>query len=156
MHTNMLDYIKTTRDVELLVEELDLVEDQMYKVTDKDLYDLLGKKLRSWVADIIVNGIVDRGSETEFIKELRDEVKKLPELRLTLAIDPSRDIIIDISDWARKNIDPLIILDISVDNSLVAGLTVDYKGEYGDYSIGEAINSIFEKRKDEFSSLLLS
>lgn len=65
----------------------------------------------------------------------RENLADLPVLSMTLAFTPSRDFLTDIIKGLREQYENNLILDILVDENIIGGAVVTYKGQYRDYSL---------------------
>ncbi|HSA83478.1 MAG TPA: F0F1 ATP synthase subunit delta, partial [Patescibacteria group bacterium] len=70
-----------------------------------------------------------------FLSRLRDDIQTIPRLTLTLSFEPTLELIKAINEWVIVNLKAAIILDFEVDNKLVAGAKVAYKGKIVDHSL---------------------
>jgi len=69
------------------------------------------------------------------LREIKTSIESLRELKLTIAIKPTEEMIEKIYNWATKNIDPKIILDICVDPKILSGAQVSFEGKFGNYGL---------------------
>ncbi len=74
----------------------------------------------------------DRNRSLLFINEL---LKSAPELHISFASDPSSAFLLKIIIWFRNNIDPLILVNIGLEPSIVAGCTLRSANRYYDFSL---------------------
>ena len=146
----LIDLTKTTEDVVNLEGEIDLILQSLYHVDVYKLEDVLNKFVRIRVATEI-NKLIHLHPDSS-----RDEIKSiltrayrticaLPVLRLTLAFEPSELVIGNISYWARQNLEPGILLDLSLERRLVGGVILAYKGKFYDFSLKKKLKEIFDK-----------
>lgn len=86
---------------------------------------------------------IDNKTEQEvFLRRLKEEVSQLPIVHLILAFSPREDFISTIQDWFYQNYKKTVLLEISTDESLVAGMVVSFNGLANDYSIKNQINQM--------------
>lgn len=71
---------------------------------------------------------------TEFLTRLQEKVSQLPVLSITLAFEPKEQTLKSLSDWFLINKKSQVLFDIRVDESLIAGVAIEYQGKYIDYS----------------------
>lgn len=71
----------------------------------------------------------------EGLKELERSLKALPVILLALAFNPTVSQIENLSLWFEKNFGKKVVLDISRDESILAGVVVGIKGRMWDYAL---------------------
>ncbi|SRR5258708_2896439 len=71
---------------------------------------------------------------SEFEKIL-SQLEKIPVLVVYFGFQPDNELIKSISDWIKNNYSERIILDSKIDNNLIAGCSLVWKGIYKDYSL---------------------
>lgn len=142
----ILDRVLTRADRDELLSELDILLSAVYQKNEGDLKKDLEVILRADSATAILATLRAQGISTTsflglktFLESLKDELYSLPLLRLTLARPPSLALNEAISDFARRNIHPDLLLDIEVDGSIVAGAQVSFAGRFADYSLEKRI-----------------
>ena len=82
--------------------------------------------------------------EEEEIYELEKKLRSLPEIKLGIAFYPSDSFINRISLWFEKEFGQKTILDITVNPKIVAGATIEYKGNWRNFSIAKKIHQLLD------------
>ncbi|MBU3978588.1 F0F1 ATP synthase subunit delta, partial [Patescibacteria group bacterium] len=141
---------RTTDDLVKFDEEMDLLLQSIYYVDKDMLKDALEKTVRIRVATVMRKLIQrDTLSKREEINALFLSVYKticsLPMLQLTLAFEPSEAVIDNISRWARQNLAAGILLDLSLDRSVLGGAMIMYNGRFYDLTLRKNLQGIFDK-----------
>jgi F0F1-type ATP synthase delta subunit len=101
-------------------------------------------ELLRFLSDCKVN-IADSAQVQAFLKKLLDEVGKMPLVDLTLAFEPKEKNMKSISDWFVTRLGKAVVLELSVDEGLIAGAKIKYNGKYGDYSVRPVVSGVVEK-----------
>jgi F0F1-type ATP synthase delta subunit len=70
-----------------------------------------------------------------FLNRLRDDIQTLPRLSITLSFPPTLELIKEINRWITLNLKAAIMLDFAVDDRLVAGAKIAFKGKIVDHSL---------------------
>lgn len=146
----LIDLTKTTEDLVSLQEEIDMILQSLFHVEVYKLEEVMEKFVRIRVAAEIEKLLkAHPNSSKEDIKVILSKAYRtictLPILRLTMAFEPSEMQVSNISYWARSNLEQGILLDLSLDRSLIGGLVITYKGKYYDFSLKNKLKEIFEK-----------
>jgi len=149
-YQGLIQLTQTTEDVVKLDEEIDLLLQSIYHV-DKDMFeDTLEKMVRIRMA-MEIRKLVKQAaiSKKEEIKILLSNVYRticaLPILQLTLAFEPSDAVIGSISRWARQNLADGILLDLSLDRSVLGGAIIVYHGKFYDLTLKKKLQEVFDK-----------
>lgn len=145
----LVDLIKTTDDLVVLDEEIDMVLQSIYHTEIYDLEEILAKFVRVRIAVeikklISQDSISGKEQTRTLLSDAYRTICALPILKLTMAFEPSESIIDNISNWARSNLQSGILLDLSLDRSLLGGAQIVYEGKYYDYSLKKKIKEVFE------------
>lgn len=149
-YQGLIRLTQTTEDVVKLDEEIDSLLQSIYHVDKHMFEDTLEKMVRIRVA-MEIRDLVQQGtsSKKEEIRSLLSDAYRiicaLPILQLTLAFEPSEAVIGNISRWARKNLISGILLDLSLDKSILGGAIIMFHGKFYDFSLRKKLKEIFEK-----------
>lgn len=149
-YQGLIELTQTTEDVVKLDEEIDSLVQSIYNVDKHIFEDTLEKSVRIRVA-IEVRKLV-----AEIVNPKKEEIKvvlsrayrticALPILQLTLAFEPSEVVIGNISRWARQNLADGVLLDLSLDRSVLGGAIIMYQGKFYDFTLRKKLQSIFDK-----------
>ncbi len=71
----------------------------------------------------------------QFLQQLKDDIQKIPVVTLCIAFEPNDHTIDSVSDYFMLQIKIVVLLDIIVNEKIVGGTIITYKGVYKDYSI---------------------
>lgn len=145
----LIDLIKTTDDLVVLDEEIDMVLQSIYHTEIYDLEEILAKFVRVRIAVeikklISQNSVTGKEQTRTLLSDAYRTICALPILKLTMAFEPSESVIDNISNWARGNLQSGILLDLSLDRSLLGGAQIVHEGKYYDYSLKKKIKEVFE------------
>lgn len=149
-YEGLIELTRTTEDIVKLDEEIDLLLQSVYNVDKQIFEDALEKMVRIRVAVEIRKLLsVATSLKKEEIKAILSNAYRticaLPILQLTLAFEPSEASIGNISRWARQNLAPGILLDLSLDRSVLGGAIIAYHGEFYDLTLRKKLQAIFDR-----------
>lgn len=80
----------------------------------------------------------------EFLTKLQEHINTLPVLSITLAVEPTEKTLRILSDWFLMNLKRQVLLDISVEPSLIAGIAIHYNGRFLDFSVRERVQTVIQ------------
>jgi len=156
---DILEYIKTIDQLEDFSLEIDTVLSGLFKTGNKNIDEVLGKTVGESTADTLRKIIkknkidsLDYSSLDKLLNNLKEELKKIKVLKISLAIDPSKEQIEHIFNWVKENLGEGIILDIDKDESMLGGAVISFNGQYKDFSLKRALEKIFKNKKAEIMS----
>jgi len=156
---DILEYIKTIDQLEDFSLEIDTVLSGLFKTGNKNIDEVLGKTVGESTADTLRKIIkknkidsLDYSSLDKLLNNLKEELKKIKVLKISLAIDPSKEQIEHIFNWVKENLGEGIILDIDKDESMLGGAVISFNGQYKDFSLKRTLEEIFKNKKAEIMS----
>ena len=155
IYFDLITSLKTTQEVDNLSSEIDMLMSKLFQ-SEKIL---LEKALTSVSVDSAKKiteifekfnlDMTDKAIVRDFLDTLADLIKKFKVIKLILAFDPTRATIENIHEAVSENIGIGYILDIEVDESVLAGAIVIFNGKYKDYTIKKAIEETFQNKKQD-------
>lgn len=156
LYSDILGDIKTVGELEDFVSEIDIILGSLYKRNDKTKDGIFDKKVAKSTAVIIKkliekNGInaSDYPAAEKLLSGLKEYLKKSKTLKMSLAIEPSEEIVDHIFNWVLENMGDGIILDIERDESILGGAIISFNGTYKDLSLRRTLEEIFNSKKAE-------
>lgn len=154
MYSEILANIRTKEDAWALEQELDILLDKLYSAKADEFSHALEHDVRSNVALIIKSSIekakIDRD---KYLQRLKNELKKLKEIQLTLAFEPTDATLEKIFLWVRENVGEGIILDINYSKTISGGAVIIHKGKYRDYSLKKLIRNDLDNNKQKVETM---
>ena len=81
----------------------------------------------------------------EFFKGLIEYIDKIPSVKLNLAFFPGEEFLNKLTDWLENQLGKKAVVDVSVDERIIAGAMIEYAGEYRDYSFASKLDEVLKK-----------
>lgn len=123
--------ISTVDERRALLKELENFAAALYKPN----FDMSRfKQLTSLLQKCGVNS-QDVSVASGFIEDIRAQLDIMPVIEITLAFEPGSDFIKRLVAWFRQVLGEQILLHISTDKSILAGVRISYSGLYKDLSL---------------------
>ncbi len=130
------------------VSGIDAIVDKLYTTTfdleksfteqfGMDKKDILMKLLQKENISLTSNSAVET-----FLKKVQESIANLPVIELTVAFQPTKETLNALSEWIHTTLKTQFLLDIHVDDSLIAGAIITYKGKSKNYSIKQTFDAI--------------
>ncbi len=154
----LLNYIMSSQqknDLINLVEQL--LEDIFKKATRPTPTTSFEKKALEMIYfEIEKRQIGTNAVEMEkFLHQILTSTKALPELKLSIAVSPTEEILERLKDWAKNNNMGNIVFDIDVKPEIIAGaVIITGEGKYIKYSLSDMLDNYFIAKRQELANLL--
>lgn len=148
-YKNLLGLVRTVDDTVSYFTQIDLLINNLYsfdRLKIEEILDrLVGEKLAVALKRIWESENIEGNSEKikNSLLEIKEVLKKLTKVRMTLAFEPSRYQVNEFSNWCRENLDEGIILDINFEKNIIGGAVFVYRGKFYDYSLRTKIEQVF-------------
>lgn len=150
--TTLRPYLKTTYDVTELLDSLQTVQNTIFTG-----HTTFSESLKTQIPIPISTSITklateqqirldDPVADKQFLIRLQDAIKNIPVLHLTISFSPTLQLINQISDWLILNMPHHVILDFTIDRTLIGGAKVGFQGKYIDHSLKKQIAGLFIKK----------
>lgn len=148
-------YILTTHQADELFVHIDTLFNHLYTIQkdpfDKIAYAVLEPQIAKQIQQIFQERNLQWSHLEEvksFLVGLKHDIQSFEILTLTLSYQPGDQTIAGFANWARTNLAPRILLEISIDPSLIAGSVAVFRGHYIDVSLKKRLDEVFSKQKD--------
>lgn len=132
--TSLTDEINNLSKLLYVDDKLTFLQ-KIAKRTSKELYSAFCEADRN---KILPQTPAEIGN---FLQSLIAYLKSIPRVNLFLPFDPSDDFIGDLAVWFERNIGQKVILNIRVQEEIIAGAIIEYNGKYKDYSKASQIEA---------------
>jgi hypothetical protein len=78
----------------------------------------------------------------EFINKILEKISAIPVLSLTIAFEPNQETLNKLSEWFILNASKEVVFEIKVNPKIVGGATINFNGQFKDYSIKETFDHV--------------
>ncbi len=138
IYFDIVNSVKTLAERDKLSSEIDYILEALFE-TSKNSLDTAFKKISIDTEERLKEtfkknniDILDKETVKNFLEKLKKSLTNFKIIKLTIAFDPSHQIIETISNWISKNLGEGYILDIDTDKSILGGAVVVFEGKYKD------------------------
>lgn len=142
--SEILNLVSTKDDFLLLTKELDLLGQSLYKLGQSSFESALVNSVRKSTASVVSNAVAG-GKKPDVLDRLKEELKKIEFIDLTVATEPSSQTLRKISDWVKSSVGQNIAINIIVDKDIISGAIISFRGKYLDFSIKSQLDSAIKK-----------
>ena len=131
MYSDFLEEIYSLDDVNDLVMEINLLLHEFGSLNEKkEIAKLSGKVRKS-----LLSKVTNSGVDNVFLKSLKKEALNLQEVKITFAKRPSLVLKVKVVEKIKENTGKRVVINSSVDSSLIGGIIISANGKYKDYSV---------------------
>ncbi|MBP9690571.1 F0F1 ATP synthase subunit delta [Candidatus Woesebacteria bacterium] len=149
-YEGLFNLIYTTTQCNEAVNALQHAVDASYD-TKKDIM----KVLDSYMPYNLTNAILEIAAEkqinlrdgaaaTPFLREVLETLKHAVIVDITLAFYPTYEQLSKILQWWRQEMNPHVVLNLTVDPQVVAGAKIGYNGSISDLTMKQDLSSFLE------------
>lgn len=144
--------IVTKEDFLLFLEEINLIEQMVFKNTGVPLWKKVEgrvrEELRKELQKLENEGVISTSPNQQFsfFEELKNYLQKIPYLKLEIAFEPSEDFLSKIKKWFREENHQEVILDLIINPKIVGGAVIEYRGSWRDFSLLKEIDKLFSQK----------
>jgi F0F1-type ATP synthase delta subunit len=143
---------KTKTQGHYFASRLAKVTEKVYETSfnlEHALQEVFGMKIKDQLLTLMQKencNIESAAAVKSFLLKLQQTITELPVTTLTIAFEPQEKTLQVLSDWFVMNLKQQVLFDIVIDEQLIAGTKINYKGKFADYSV----KPLFDKMLDEF------
>ncbi len=146
MYSNIFSLIRTAQDRDILLSEIKAVKEVQFE-PKTSLESVFTSRLRASVAAIFRTK-AEGGALDSYMTGLEAALASLNEVKMTLAREPSEEVVDAISTWLSKNMGENTIFSVTVNPQALGGALVSFQGKYYDGSLEHELAQYFLEQKD--------
>jgi F0F1-type ATP synthase delta subunit len=156
IYYDIIKTVRTTEEQSILLNTIDLLVKELYRnqpVTAALITKLFGENTGGIVqASLGARGILlsDISGVKSFFSDLSDYVRGAQVIHATVAVPPEESMLEIFAEWLQRTFPQQpVVFEVKHDIAIVAGIQLDYKGKYWDYSLKQQVTKVFKEKKDE-------
>lgn len=151
MYFEMLKTITTKEEAIKLADEIDVLLASYYKKGEGGFNQVLSSGVRAKTASLLKEMLFVKGSDYgKLLEGLKDELKGMESVKITVALDLSEKTMERIGVWVKENVGEGAVAEFFVNPSIIAGATIAYKGRYKDFSLEKEFKERYIKTHDKY------
>lgn len=160
IYFDLITSLKTTREVDDLSSEIDILMSALFRSEkaslEKALTSIAIDSAKKITEIFLKNNLdmTDKEQVSDFLYTLKDLIKKFKVIKLILAFNPTRATIENIHGAVSENIGIGYILDVEIDESVLAGAVVMFNGKYKDFTLRKSLEETFLTKREEILKLI--
>lgn len=141
--------IITKEDFLLFIEEINLFERVIFKNTEVPLWKRVKGKVReefrNELQKLEKEGVISASpnQQLSFFDEFKNYLRKIPQVKLEIAFEPSEDFLLRIKKWFKEESHQEVVLDVTLNPKIVGGAIIEYQGYFRDFSLAKEIDRLF-------------
>ena len=150
----LLQNITTKRQVERLLEEIEIIRKGLFEAEEGALESLLKNKVRAETAEIIRETFSKAGvDKKEYLDRVEELIIKMPNVSLILAFEPSEGAVERFYSKISEATGKQVLLNIVYEPQIIGGAVIIFNGRYRDYSFKKIFKLEFEKGRNEILNM---
>lgn len=146
--TALHPYLRTKKDAQELCLIIQKIIDGAFnqnfsieKMSSKEIPYELKKLIEKLMSESDIKAD-DKNGQLKFFKQLKEEILVIPVIHMIFAFYPKQDLIASIQDWFYLNYKKTVLLEISIDETIIGGMIISSEGRANDYSLKTKIEMI--------------
>lgn len=153
IYFDLITSLKTTREVDDLSSEIDILMSALFKSEKVSLQKALTSITLNSANRITAIfekfnlDMTDKGLIRDFLDTLTKLIKKFKVIKLTLAFDPTGETIDNIHEFVSENIGIGYVLDIEVLEGIYGGAVIMFNGKYKDFTLRKTLEETFRDNR---------
>lgn len=147
-YSDFIKHVKTNKEYKNLLGKLEDIRARSFKKDgsfEKNVEEVFGtEEGKAFIAICKEEGVLPSNpvAMTGLIDKITQSLHGLTIAKISLAFLPTRNTVDIMSSWFEEQIGARVIIDISVDPSILAGVVIEAGGFYKDYSLRQRLDSI--------------
>lgn len=148
---DVIDIVQTKKDAALFLSQLDQVSAGLFdsKKTPEVLFDThLPYDKKAKLSMLLAKYAIDIRSPAEiqaFIVKVKEIMSQVPSVGIVMAFVPYQQLITMLSSWFTIHAQKAVLLEISVDETLIGGAIISHNGVVKDFSIKKQLHDRYKK-----------
>lgn len=157
-YENIYTNIRTTDERSMVYSGIETLLDALYKRKD-NVAALIETEMPSAIVRPLKQELI-RLSETapdtikDYLEELRNTLEKLEVLSIEIAFTPTEETRAVLTAWMRDHIGNNIIMELSVDHTLLGGARISFEGRYKEINLAFLVETIVRQQHESIQYLL--
>lgn len=144
--TPFVNKVNDAAELPQLLADLNNIARFLFKGKEGTIFDKAKDFMPSYLAPIFLElekaGLEPQGDrdQQKFINELILYLGKLPKVKITLAFEPTRDLVDNLNGLITQEADKKVILEIVVNQFIVGGAIFEYRGKVYKDTLEDKLN----------------
>lgn len=139
MDFDLTNLVKTTSDLDALNREIDILIDSLYRTGERSYEQVITKSIRKETAKVLETIGSKREERKENLEQLRQKLQQVKKITLTVAFEPTSRVVEEVVTWCRRNIADDVVVEFRHDQSILAGVVIEWNGKYMDVSLADKL-----------------
>lgn len=143
-------YLSTTSRVKELLVSLDHLKTSYFQ-KNQSFASTLEHEIPYPLSEILTKlaqmhqvNLAEIAEAETFFTRLQEAIENMPHLILTISVSPTFEMIKEINHWATENLKQAIVLDFVVDEQVIGGAKIAYKGKIVDHTVKKRMEAMIQ------------
>lgn len=153
-YSNLLTFVRTKSEAYDFVAKLDIVVSSFYdkkKNPRTVLSEVFSRDKKTLIESLCEQETVnldDPVSFATFVADVKKYIDSLKTVLLTLAFEPSANVLEKIADQITKGLSSGVIIDLRIDKGIIGGAIIEFAGRRRDYSVRKKLLEKLDSKKN--------
>jgi len=143
--------VKTKTELNNLLRELEMLEKSLYQTGENDFDEVLHNGVSQKLSEAIQNLLhgqensQDQNIRKALLDEIIHSVNNLKSVKMEISVEPSQGMIKKIHKWITENTGAGRIMEIIVDENIIAGARITYEGKYAECTLNKVWDEVWQE-----------
>lgn len=140
--------LTTKKDADRLIYYLEMILRNLYQVK-KSVVEIIDESLPFDMKEVLLdlfkhnNISLDNPEQLQqFISQIKQNIIQMPVITLIIAFTPEKVQVEKLMGWFQKNYPSKLLLDLQINEYLIGGVQIQFKGSFKDYSLRKKLESL--------------
>jgi hypothetical protein len=159
-YNDILPFLRTKEEVIHFQSQIDTMLAELFKVHPKDhplsLTAVFAPQFAHGVSNSITKNkldLNDRNALKFFFMGMKDALRSMKVLKVTIAIHPTTELISNIAAYAKREFGLETVLDCTVNPAIAGGAVIMYDGKFLDMSLTNRVSQYLSSHRDDITKL---
>jgi hypothetical protein len=142
MDFNIASAVSTRNEVEILVSEIDILLDSLYRTGEQNYDQILRSQIRFNTATLFNQLSGSREDIKRSLEEIKQKLLTVEYFRIVLAFEPTSKFMYQLAAKIRELFSPNAVLEIDYQSDLLGGAQMTWRGKYIDLSLRKQLQEL--------------
>lgn len=155
IYSDILNSVKTIQEAQDLSYEIDTLLESVFK-TQQQSFDssikTISIKTATKIREVFLKAnlnFVDKEMVKDFLVSLKKLLTRFKIIKLTIAFEPSYEVIENIYDWVLNNLGNGYILDVDTNKDILGGAIIVFNGRRENLTLKNTLSTTFKTKREE-------
>jgi F0F1-type ATP synthase delta subunit len=133
--------------------------DTLFRSRGKDIIEIIDTEMPHAIVKPLKQQLATLASTSpdsikQYLESFHDALQQMQIISIEIAFPPAEETLAILIAWIRKNMSNTIIMDISIDRTLLGGARISFEGHYKAFDLMLFVEHAIEQQRDSIQQIL--